>query len=125
MTNKTSLTQKQKKFLEYYLESGEKKSSGIRAGVTPPTVHNWFKKQYFLDALEEAQTDYLLDLRAAAMKRAREKSDTLAIFFLKAARPELYDDAIRKMLLERELGAGEAERKPEVVVYNIMPKPDK
>lgn len=64
------------------------------AGIGRSTVYEWRDHDPAFAALwheaEEAGTDHL---EAAAMRRALDTSDTLAIFLLKARRPAMYRDS--------------------------------
>lgn len=61
------------------------------------TVHRWMKVDPdFAREMEEIEHEVHEELRQAMIQRAIEKSDVLAIFFMKAYAPEKYDDNIRK-----------------------------
>jgi hypothetical protein len=61
------------------------------AGVDRATVYEHRKRiPEFAEAFEEARRAAIEKLEAAAYDRANKMSDTLAIFLLKAHKPELY-----------------------------------
>lgn len=98
MASKKKLTPKQRKAIaELINHNGHKTNAAKDAGVTRETIHRWLKDPLFAQAYEDAQSHWIDLIEAAARQRAVEKSDTLAIFFLKANRPEKYDDNVRKV----------------------------
>ena len=50
----------------------------------------------FRKAHKEAQSDWVEELRKAAMLRATAKSDVLLMFLLKSLQPDVFDDDVRK-----------------------------
>lgn len=90
---------RQEEFINEYLSNGGYKSTAAKAiGVHYDTIKSWFREdKQFKERLSEAEETFYEDLKRIAVSRAKEKSDTLMIFLLKALRPEVYDDNIRKL----------------------------
>src|SRR4051794_16077788 len=65
-------------------------------GIDEATACGFFKDPDFLKRLDQRKQVWVEDIRAVAMERAKEKSDTLMIFLLKSLQPERYDDEIRR-----------------------------
>jgi hypothetical protein len=98
------MTLKQRTFLAAYSKVGIISEAARKAKVDRKSHTNWLRdEEYrlaFADAKEEAIELLEANVRRRAM-RARKPSDLLAIFLLKAARPEVYRDNARV-----ELGNG-------------------
>ena len=91
------LTKQQADFIQAYVSNGGLTHSALAtASATRLLYQQWLKEPAFNDALEEATTKWFEELRKSAFLRAQAKSDVLLIFLLKALKPEVYDDDIRK-----------------------------
>jgi Bacteriophage Sf6, terminase small subunit-like len=96
MANRTKNTPKKRAlFLGALTEGASVTAACNRAVITRRTVYNWWEADpefaaAWDDAIE-AGTDALED---EALRRAKDKSDTLLIFLLKARRPEKYKDRV-------------------------------
>lgn len=91
------LTKQQADFIQAYVSNGGLTHSALAtASATRLMYQQWLKEPAFNDALEEATTKWFEELRKSAFLRAQAKSDVLLIFLLKALKPEVYDDDIRK-----------------------------
>ena len=66
----------------------------------------------FRERLAEVESEWFDSIRAALMKRAIEKSDQAAFFFLKSKDPEQYDDNIRKAKWLADRGLVETQLMP-------------
>jgi methionine synthase II (cobalamin-independent) len=103
--------QKKKALLEHYAESGNISASTQAAGVNRHTHYDWLRADADYAAAFSAAKDTAVDcLEAEARRRAkdgweepvyhqgiqvglvRKYSDTLLIFLLKGARPDVYKD---------------------------------
>jgi transposase-like protein len=96
MANRTKYTPKKRAlFLGALTEGASVTAACDRAVITRRTVYDWRKADSEFaaawDDAIEAGTDALED---EALRRAKEKSDTLLIFLLKARRPEKYKDRV-------------------------------
>lgn len=94
MANRTTRTSKKVDDFLTSLRTGLSINAACRAaGLARRTVYDWrssdgqFRSDW--DAAVEEGTDELEDV---AVKRAKESSDTLLIFLLKARRPDKYKD---------------------------------
>jgi hypothetical protein len=96
---KTPNRLKQEEFVtEYFANGGRKRQAGEKLGIGWTTVKTWFATDpVFKEMVEDFKESWRDNLRAVALKRATEKSDTALIFMLKALDPEMYDDNIRKL----------------------------
>jgi hypothetical protein len=91
-------------FIEAYWENGGRTDvTAKKLGIPVQTVYSWFKRPDFREKVQERQAVWAEALRARALQRALDKSDTLLIFLLKSIAPETYDDNFRrtKWLTER------------------------
>lgn len=95
---------KQAQFIAEYISNGGNKSAAAKTiGINRDTALKWFKNDPdFARRLEEAEEELYEGLKLALLERAKEKSDTLGIFFLKAKYPEIYDDNYRKIRWEQQ-----------------------
>jgi hypothetical protein len=81
------------KFLEKLRECGNVRLSCEAAGLPRRTVYNWREKwSTFRDGWDIALEDACDTLEAEAWERAKESSDRLLMFLLKAHRPDKYKD---------------------------------
>jgi hypothetical protein len=104
-------TPKKAAFLAAFAEAGTVKHAAEIAGVSPKHPYYWLQNDSkFAAAFEQAKEDAIQSLEWEARRRAiegrsepvfykgkrcaviRKPSDTLLIFLLKAARPEIYRD---------------------------------
>jgi hypothetical protein len=96
----------QDKFIaEYFANGGRKKAAADKCEIGWTTVKEWFKEdEEFRERVEEFRDVWCDNLRAVALKRASEKSDTLLIFMLKSLQPETYHDELRIRKWEHDRG---------------------
>lgn len=88
---------KQNEFIRSYVTSGGLTQTALRkANITLDTLKQWRMDSEFVERYNDAMEQWHEDLRKAAFIRAQQKSDVLLIFMLKALKPDLYDDDIRK-----------------------------
>ena len=81
------------RFLEKLRDCGNVRLSCEAAGVARVTAYTWRKKwSTFRDAWEQALEDACDTLEGVAWERAKETSDRLLMFLLKAHRPSKYKD---------------------------------
>lgn len=84
-------------FIQSYIANGGKKIQACKkAGIPYSTYKNWLKDPAFLERMDEARVHHVEELAHYGLQRAKEKSDTLYIFHMKALDPERFDDNIRK-----------------------------
>ena len=77
--------------LEAYREIGTMEGACKAAGISKIVVYDMLKKYpKFRAAWEDAKESFVDGLEEAGIKRAKERSDLLLMFFLKAHRPHLY-----------------------------------
>ena len=125
------LTQEQKElrwneFITAYVDCGGRRyEAGKRLGLTKNVVSSYFKEPTFLDALSAATEHWHEDLRSVAIERAKTKSDILLIFLLKALRPDLYDDEVRKHVWMDKHGISDQTNAPmrAILVREEIPVP--
>lgn len=92
-----TLSEKQRIFLRAYGNSSGITKTGLReSGATRQELQEWLTDDNFKKAYKEAQDDWVEELRKAAMLRATTKSDVLLMFLLKAMKPDVFDDDVRK-----------------------------
>lgn len=92
-----TLPKKQQEFIRHYVSSGGITKVALRqASVTRSELEEWKTQTAFQKAYKEAQEDWVEELRKAAMLRATSKSDVLLMFLLKALRPDVFDEDVRK-----------------------------
>jgi len=92
-------TARQDAFLVEYVASGHNRARAARKLKIPyNTVRKWFEQdEEFQRRVAEVNDEWHDLLRASLFKRAVEKSDNAAFFFLKAYDPEMYDDNVRRL----------------------------
>lgn len=84
------------KFLELYMATGNITLSARGSGIERTTVYRQRRSDpVFAAALESSHEAAIDMLEAEARRRAMNGSDTLLIFMLKAARPDVYRETIR------------------------------
>jgi hypothetical protein len=77
--------------LEAYYDLGTVIAACKRVGISRRTWYNWAEADpVFADAVRRATEHVADDLEAEAIRRAKDGSDTLLIFLLKAKRPAVY-----------------------------------
>lgn len=93
-----ALPEKQQAFIRSYISSGGITKVALReSSVTRAQLDEWrAKDSLFQKAYKDAQEDWVEELRKAAMLRATSKSDVLLMFLLKAMRPDVFDEDVRK-----------------------------
>jgi hypothetical protein len=83
-------------FLAALRNSGNVRAACQAAKVSRKTVYQWRERSAEFKAQWDDALDDAIDiLEAEAWRRARQMSDTLLIFLLKAHRRELYGDRVR------------------------------
>jgi hypothetical protein len=98
------------KFLRVFAECGNVLAACRAAGIGRRTYYRWRATDPEFDAAcRHAADDALDSLEEAGWQRARETSDTLLIFFLKAGRPEKYRDRATLEILMRFQGMSDDE----------------
>lgn len=91
------LSEKQRQFIRAYGSSGGITKTALReASASREELEQWKTEDGFKKAYQEAQDDWVEELRKAAMLRATSKSDVLLMFLLKALRPDVFDEDVRK-----------------------------
>lgn len=92
-----ALPKKQQEFIRHYVSSGGITKVALKqASVTRAELEEWKTQTAFQKAYKDAQEDWVEELRKAAMLRATSKSDVLLMFLLKAMRPDVFDEDVRK-----------------------------
>lgn len=125
------LTQEQKElrwkeFITAYIEVGGRRyEAAKRLGLDRSSATKYFKDPSFLEALSAATEHWHEDLRSVAIERAKTKSDILLIFLLKALRPDLYDDEVRKHVWMDKHGISDQTNAPmrAILVREEIPVP--
>lgn len=93
----SDLTERQDKFIRHYTSSGGITKEALKAsGASRDELDQWLLDEKFKKAYRHAQSDWVEELRKAAMLRATAKSDVLLIFLLKSLQPEVFDEDVRK-----------------------------
>jgi hypothetical protein len=78
-------------FLAAFRRSGNVRAACEVAGVARQVVYRWRERdETFAEAWVEAKAEAIEVLEHEAHRRAMNSSDTLMIFLLKAAKPEVY-----------------------------------
>lgn len=91
------ITEKQALFIRHYTSSGGITKTALRqSNSTRKELAEWMTQEPFKAAFKIAQDDWVEELRKAAMLRATAKSDVLLIFLLKALKPDVFDEDVRK-----------------------------
>jgi hypothetical protein len=79
--------------LQAYVEAGTVAGAARAGGISRQTFYDWIESDpSFANAVVMCRQELADDLEAEAFKRAREGSDTLLVFLLRAHRPERYRD---------------------------------
>lgn len=92
-----SLSNKQRTFIRSYIASGGITKVALKeSSATRAELEEWKTQPAFQKSLKDAQEDWVEELRKAAMLRATSKSDVLLMFLLKAMRPDIFDEDVRK-----------------------------
>ncbi len=80
-------------FLAVYRRNGNRREACEAVGINRGTYYDWRRDDPDFDAAcKHAEQEALDSLEQVGWERARETSDTLLIFFLKAGRPAKYRD---------------------------------
>ncbi len=88
--------QKKEAFLAAYADCGTILHAARAVGISRQTVYNWQQAdEDFAVAMHASTRDVRDDLFAEARKRAKDGSDTLLIFLLKALDPEMFRENVR------------------------------
>jgi len=81
------------KFLAEFAKCGVRGLAADRVGLRRHTMRDWIEKYpKFKEKFEEIQERFVDGLETVAIERAKEKSDSLLMFLLKAKRREDYGD---------------------------------
>jgi hypothetical protein len=90
-----------KKFLKYYKMYGVFSKAAAKAGISTRSIRQWMERdEKFCTLVENAYQIFLDSLEEISINRAKEKSDTLLMFHLRAGRPEKYNE---KLIVEGKL----------------------
>ena len=93
----SKLSSSQQSFIRHYVSSGGiTKIALAQSSSTRKELEAWKTEPIFQKELRDAQEDWVEELRKAAMLRATAKSDILLMFLLKAMRPDVFDEDVRK-----------------------------
>lgn len=93
----STLSATQAAFIRSYVSSGGITKVALKeSGATRAQLDEWKTQAAFQKAFKDAQEDWVEELRKAAMLRATSKSDVLLMFLLKAMRPDMFDEDVRK-----------------------------
>lgn len=96
MSDCTPSQQKRDAFLKAYERLGTITHAAKEAGVSRRTVYNWQQAdEDFALAMHDCREQVTEDLEREAVRRAKDGSDTLLIFLLKANRPEKYRENVK------------------------------
>lgn len=127
MARKTNLLAQEQFIAEYLANGGVKLRAANKLKISYSQVKKWFvDDEEFKARIAEAESQWMDGIRAALMKRAMEKSDTAAIFLLKAHDPEQYDDNIRKAKYLNEHGFVDPDVQPIVRAVLVRePEPER
>jgi hypothetical protein len=91
------LSDKQRAFIRAYGSSGGITKVALKESNTSRSeLEAWKTEIPFQKAYKEAHEDWVEELRKAAMLRATSKSDVLLMFLLKALKPDVFDEDVRK-----------------------------
>jgi predicted ATPase len=91
------VSEKQQRFLKAYSTSGGITKTALReSGTTRSELAEWRANEAFQKAQKETEEEWVEELRKAAFLRATAKSDVLLMFLLKAMKPDVFDDDVRK-----------------------------
>jgi len=86
---------KKRVFLKAFVEAGTLLGAERLSKISRDHhYYEWRHDPEYMAAFEDAKEQAIQRLETALRKRAIERSDTAAIFLLKAARPEIYRDVI-------------------------------
>lgn len=87
---------KKAEFIDAYIELGTITHAARKAGISRRTVYDWRQAdEEFALALHDCREQVTDDLEREAITRAKDGSDTLLIFMLKANRPEKYRENVK------------------------------
>jgi hypothetical protein len=107
---------KQRNYLNALVSNkGNVEKAAKEAGINRSTAYRWTSSDPDFQHLKQTVAD---DLTQEAIRRAKEGSDVLTIFLLKALSPEIYDDRVRLWKMEREAANEDAEKTKEVTITN-------
>lgn len=92
----------QKRFLATYRNCANIRASCDAVGIARNTFYKWRDEEpEFAAQLDDLGEDATESLEQIGWERAKDSSDTLLIFFLKARRPEIYRDRHLVEVLKR------------------------
>ena len=90
-----------KNFLKAYKQIGIMSKAAAKAGISTRSIRQYMERDEKFATLVENYYQLFLDsLEEISIERAREKSDTLLMFHLRAGRPEKYNE---RLILEGKL----------------------
>lgn len=88
--------EKREAFLTILSNGGTVKEAREAAGISRSSIYDWRKAdEDFAAAWDHAYEEGTDELETEAVRRAKDGSDTLMIFLLKARRPEKYRDNVK------------------------------
>jgi len=95
-----------KRVLEEFVSCGNIGIACDKAGIRRGTHRDWMEKYpRYKQLVDEVQERFWDNMEVVAHQRAREKSDALLIFLLKANKPEKYRDTVDANLNHNTNGA--------------------
>ncbi len=77
MTEKDTITPKQRRAVEALVSTGSRREACRAAGIAPRTLYRWLKQSAFCEALGKAQEQALADLRSRLLALAGRAGDVL------------------------------------------------
>lgn len=84
------------RFLAAFREDGTVTHAAKIAAIDRATVYRWLEDDdAFAKDYADAKEEGIESLERVARERAKNKSDVLLIFLLKAARPDIYADRVK------------------------------
>lgn len=120
------LTVKQDLYLNaLLLNSGNKTSAALAAGVSYRQAFRWHNLPHFKAHYEMRKHFWISELEAHGLKRAKDKSDLLLMFFLKAMDRERYDDNIARIKYLTERGLKDSDDTPQIILQPNSSGPDR
>lgn len=102
--------------------NGVKAKAARKSGINIGTVEYWFREnESFARSVKLAEQEICADLIGVGIKRAKERSDVLLMFFCKAFMPEMFDDNVRRKQFIEEIVDEVAKKLPEIKA-KVLPK---
>ena len=122
---KQAIKEAKRKFLECLSDCGITSQACMMSGVPESMVKRWLMSEKFQRRFNKAMDIFVDSIEAEAIRRARQKSDTLLINILRAKRPEVYgprvdlrhsgniDEPVRIIFSPDEVGEADVPHKPD------------